>query len=237
MQRITILLGILLILIVASIATPTTAFAADALYRMLHADEVESFKGDQDAFIVGQLIGKDDYNFFVNIRKVISGSVTADRIWVADFEYGWGATDPTPSVNDYCVMSLRKSGTHYKPAWGVFKADSGDYKTLRLITEDIKFSACKGDISAIEWYVNSGGTENDFSFGGNSTFVHRPNGETIQIYPKQAVEVEPTAAPPEAKQDQTVQRNTALSDSDMNWFLIVVLVAGAAAVLVRLQKK
>ena len=36
-----------------------------------------------------------------------------------------------------------------------------------------------GDLAAIEWYVNSGGTENDFSFKSGSAFVRRSNGDKV----------------------------------------------------------
>ena len=51
---------------------PQQAIAADALYRMLHADEVEDFKADQDVIIVGQLISQSGDYFTVEVNKVIS---------------------------------------------------------------------------------------------------------------------------------------------------------------------
>ncbi|PKM82905.1 MAG: hypothetical protein CVU89_01860 [Firmicutes bacterium HGW-Firmicutes-14] len=58
-------------------------FAADALYRMLHADEVESFKKDQDAIIVGWLVEKKDDKFTVEVLKVVSGKVESNSILVS----------------------------------------------------------------------------------------------------------------------------------------------------------
>ena len=80
-------------------------------------------------------------------------------------------------------MSLKKAGTYYKKAWGIFKATSGDYKTLRLMSEDIKYG--NSTIAAIEWYVNSEGKENNFYFDGGSAFVRKQNGESVQIYPEE----------------------------------------------------
>lgn len=111
---------------------PQQAIAADALYRMLHADEVEDFKADQDVIIVGQLISQSGDYFTVEVNKVISGSVDSDKILLcSDFQYGWGDTSEEamiPKVNDYCVMSLKKYGSYYKKAWG----------SLRLQTVIIK---------------------------------------------------------------------------------------------------
>lgn len=173
------------VLIIATILflLPNKIFAADVLYRMLHAGEVESFKADQDAIIIGQLTAKNDNVFTVKVLKVMSGTLKPEIIAVnSDFEYGFGITGLKPVVNDYCVMSLKKSGTNYKKAWGVFKATSGDYRTLNLLSEDIKYPYSNGDIAAIEWYINSGGTEKEFSFVGNTVFVNRPNGERLEIY-------------------------------------------------------
>lgn len=184
---------LLSVLFIATILllSPEKIFAADALYRMLHADEVESFKADQDAIIIGQLTVKNDNVFTVKVCKVISGTLKSNNIAVnSDFEYGFGNTGLKPEVNDYCVMSLKKSGTYYKKAWGIFKATSGDYKTLKLLSEDIKYPYCNGDIAAIEWYINSGGVEKEFSGIGNTVFVNRPNGERLQIYPKENVGVD-----------------------------------------------
>ena len=49
---------------------PQQAIAADALYRMLHADEVEDFKADQDVIIVGQLISQSGDYFTVELIKL-----------------------------------------------------------------------------------------------------------------------------------------------------------------------
>lgn len=157
---------------------PQTALAADILYRMLHADEVESFKADQDAIIIGQLIGSENSKFRVTVFKVISGKLDVNEIWVSDFKYDFSVTGLEPHINDYCVMSLKKSQGHYQKAWGIFKASSSDYKTLKLMN-DIKHSP---DIAAIEWYINSGGTEKDFYFNEEGVFLKKSNGEELQIY-------------------------------------------------------
>lgn len=159
---------------------PAATFAADALYRMLHGD-AESFKQDQDAFIVGQLIDKQGDKFTVKALKVLSGKLKADSILVSgDFTYGWDKA--TPKENDFCVFSLKKTGDYYKKAWGIFKATSGDYKTLKLERLNAPSPGLLGDLACIQWYVNSGGTENDFYFNSNTAYVRRPNGP-VQLYP------------------------------------------------------
>ena len=133
------------------LSLPQKALAADALYRMLHADDCADFRADQDAFIVGQLIAQNGDSFTVEVNKVLSGLAVADKISLSsDFKYGWAGTgniSMEPKVSDYCVMSLKKHGSYYKKAWGIFKATTGDYRTLKLLSEDIKYPYYSGDIA------------------------------------------------------------------------------------------
>lgn len=158
------------------------AFGADALYRMLHADEVESFKADQTAFIVARLIETKDEKITAEVMKVISGTVKSQNVITIDkFKYPWTDPEVTPAADDYCVLSLKKTGSGYKVAWGAYRADSGDYKTLKLINENIISQGLRTELGCIEWYVNSGGTENDFFFQGSNAYVKKANGEAVQI--------------------------------------------------------
>ena len=155
---------------------------ADALYRMLHADEVESFKKDQDAIIVGRFAQKIDDKFKVEVIKVISGTIASKQILVSeDFYYGW--SEQLPQTSDYAVMSLKRYGRYYEKAWGIFKADGGNFKTLKLSQVNAKSPGLSADLACIQWYINSGGNEKDFSFENSNAYVRRPNGQVIQIYP------------------------------------------------------
>lgn len=175
---------IVLCVVLSLLTLPQAAYAADALYRMLHADEVEQFKQDQDAMLVGQIIDKQRDKFKVKVLKLLSGKVSSDTIYVsADFTYGWDKTDP--QVNDYGVFSLKKTGSYYKRAWGIFKATTGDYTTLQLEQLNAPSSApgLLGDLAAIQWYVNTSGKETDFFFENSTTYVRRPNGQEVQLHP------------------------------------------------------
>lgn len=190
-------IGVVICLVAALIMTSSMAFSADPLYRMLHADEVESFKADQDAAIVGQLTGKKDDTFTVKVLKVISGKVKSDTISVKDnFAYqGFSEENSKPQVNDFCFLSLKNKGSYYEKVWYTVKADSGDYRTLKLLFEDIHFGG--GDIPAIQWYVNSEGKDKDFFFSGNRIFLRKPDGENVKIYEYE--EKNTTPAPAEVK--------------------------------------
>lgn len=188
MKKLIFVVSLSLVLLVFS----GVSFAADTLYRILHADENDSFKAEQDSFIVGQLIGRNNNFFTVKVLKVISGKVDSNNILVPDnIKYSWREElEPFPKINDFCVMSLKKLGDNYKITYGVFKADSGDYKTLKLISEEMRYTpGILADVACIEWYVNSGGTEKDFSVEGDgkgnfTVTLKRTTGEIVQIYPK-----------------------------------------------------
>lgn len=164
-----------------------TAFGADALFRMLHADQVQSFKKDQDAFIVGQLMGRQGDKFTVKVLKILNGKVNSGTILVSNkFVYFGQQETLPPNINDFCVMSLKKVGDYYNKAWAIYKADSGDYRTLKLISQGPVEEGISGELACINWYINSGGTESNFYFNGTKAFVRRPGGQTVQIYPDPA---------------------------------------------------
>lgn len=238
------------------------AYAADALYRMLHADEVESFKVDQTAFIVGQILDKPEDKYTVKVIKVISGTLKEERILVPDgFKYGYGLRpELLPAVNDYCILSLKRKGSVYKIAWGAFKADSGDYKTLNIITDESHASpGLMADMACIEWYVNTEGKENDFSFmgdrkGGAAAYVKRVNRERLQIYPKEnaessdegtdtGIQEQETLAPKEKADgtDTSFTEDTAGSNNSFSLSIIIIcivcLCAGAAGALLFKHRK
>lgn len=203
-------------IIITLLTLTVTTYAADILYMMLHADDGESYKDSQDTIIVGRLIDKKNNKFSVKVMKVISGKIDSDLILVdSNLKYGWTMeVELIPNINDYCVMSLKKYGSVYRQAFGTFKADSGDYKTLKLLTKNIKYLNGNADVACIEWYVNSGGTEKEFSFIEGKAFVNRPNGESIQIYPK--LESKETTTVSQKLSKQTI--NLQVSENENNLF-------------------
>lgn len=215
MKRLIIVLCIALSLL----ALPQSAYAADALCRMLHADEVEQFRQDQDAMLVGQIIAEQGDKFKVKVIKLLSGKVRTDTILVsADFTYGWEKA--TPKVNDYGVFSLKKTGDYYKNAWGIFKANNGEYSTLKLEELNAPTSGLLGDLACIQWYVNSGGKENDFFGIYDTRYVRRPNGQEVQIYP--IPKIGEGAQPYKEAINQT--QNTPISNTRLNILTIAFLV-------------
>ncbi|MHB1653945.1 MAG: hypothetical protein ACYCVD_15935 [Desulfitobacteriaceae bacterium] len=170
---------------------PRISLAADPLYKITHAREINDY---QSALIVGQLSEKVEGKFKVKVLKVISGPLTSEEIYVPDtIKYGWReAIEPVPMVDDYCVMSLMKTENLnvYNGASDIFKADSGDYKDLKILVSEMKYPrGTRAEIAALQWFVNSNGTENNFMFksdeiGSSVVSVERLNGEIVQIYPE-----------------------------------------------------
>ena len=168
----------ILIVIISMILCSSSVFAADALYRMLHADEVASFAEDQDAIVLFQVMTIDNENIEAQVLQVISGEVAEDRISIEnkDIRLMGMLPDSNLYVGDYCVMSVKRYGNHYRKAWAALKADSGDYRTLKFY-----YSSHFSDIDALQYYVNSGGVEKDFQFDGVKVFVVAEDGEKKNI--------------------------------------------------------
>jgi hypothetical protein len=230
---------VFLVMLFILVLSPKVALAGDPLARMLYADKVEEYKKDQDAVIVGQLIEDQGDLFKVKVLKVISGKVSSDLILVSDdFNYGWDKA--TPSVNDFAVFSLKRTGNFYRKAWGIFKASSGDYKTLKLKSVNSPTPGLIGDLAAIQWYVNSGGKEKDFYFSGGTAYVRRPNGQSVQINPVPAsgrdAEVYDSAVA-EIQNSPSVGDNTWSSLSRYVFVMIVFLIGiGGTAVFVKFRR-
>lgn len=235
----------LLFIITTLIIPAQITHGADALHRMLHADEVESFRQDQDAFIVGELTGRQEGSFSVKVLKVVSGKVTSDTIQVDDdFTYGWNKE--IPNVGEFAVFSIKKkSGNQYRKAWGIFKANSGDYSSLKLDQMNASLPGLMADLACIQWYVNSGGKENDFSFISGSAFVKHSDGQVEQIYPVSTEKSLATSAgtnqaastgnnlviPPKVKTAQSVDK------SKMNRIILMIVPVMLMLILSAATKK
>ncbi|NLJ76460.1 MAG: hypothetical protein GX325_04265 [Peptococcaceae bacterium] len=77
---------------------------------------------------------------------------------------------------------MKKDGPEYNKAWGIFKGTTGDYQTLKLLSPEIRYPYYCGDIAALQWYVNSGGTDQEFFFDQDRVYVCLPGDETRLIY-------------------------------------------------------
>ena len=164
-------------------------YAADQLHRITH--------NDQDALVIGQINRQEDNDYIVNVLHVISGKLDRTTIKVSkDFKYEH--LDTEPSIDDFGIFSLDKGVLGYKVKYGVYKADSGDYKTLKLIKTDISHGQ-RGDLTALEYYINSNGEEANFSFEDTTAYVTDKSGQRKVIYVAEDAPVE--------VEDKQVQEN------------------------------
>ena len=170
-----------MILVVAFIiGFSSMAVAADPLYRMTNP---EYFPGDQDAMIVGHIVSIEQNNFRISVLKILNGSMSENSILVEkNFTYlSFSEGHAVSKVGDFCIMAIKKYDDIYKARFPdrVVKANSGDYATLKCLYEDGYYGAT--DVPPIQWYTNSGGTENGFGFSSGRAYVTRPNGEMVDI--------------------------------------------------------
>lgn len=164
-----------------------TAFAADAMCRLMHNDHdalvlgevIEVSENEITIDVENQIISSKDLNV-ASPRKQISieGIVTIGGIKEYAFFNGTNSIESSPQNGDYVLVSVIKKGDSFINAWGVFKVDSKDYRTLNILYPKEASRHTKMDVAAIKAFINSNGTKNDFSFDGNTGKVYS-NGEVI----------------------------------------------------------
>lgn len=161
-------------------------YAADALYRFMH--------NDHDALIIGEIVSIEENSIKVRVEKSIISvkglnvnqskkqlKLTEAEI-ISPFKYGlfhddYDSSKANPSLGDYVLISVIKSGKGFKNAWGAFKVDSLDYKNLSVILPDNPSIWSQMDAAAIKAFVNSDGQITEISFNGDTKTVR--SGENI----------------------------------------------------------
>ena len=107
--------------------------------------------GDQDAFIIGKITGYEDSIYSVHVEKTLMGEVDSTDIYVEKPKYSPDLDNS--SVDHYYALSLDKKDTLYEIKFGGYKADSADYKTLKLEYAN----SDPGNVSTrIQEFINSG---------------------------------------------------------------------------------
>ncbi|SDH31870.1 hypothetical protein SAMN05443529_11222 [Desulfosporosinus hippei DSM 8344] len=124
------------------ILLPSIALAGDVAYDIAF--------GDQDAFVIGKVTNMKDNLYSVHIEKVLMGDIEATDIQVEKPKYPSGWDNPT--VGQHYALSLDKKNTVYEIKFGGYKADSTDYKTLKLEYADIPGNA----VLEVQEFINSG---------------------------------------------------------------------------------
>jgi len=173
-------------MLVCFLVLASGVYAADALYRLMH--------NDHDALVIGEIISIEGNNTIVKVEKSIISSkdINANNPRkqlqlkeakiIEPFGYNFfynedGSNMIDPSVGDYVLISLMKSGNGLKVAWGAYKVDSLDYKSLSIVLPEGCPVWAKMDAAAIKAFVNSDGKITEFSFDGDANIVR--SGENI----------------------------------------------------------
>lgn len=164
--------SVLFILMIFTTLIPIyPALAADILWRLTH--------GDQYSLAIGEVEKSGDNFLDVKVAHIISGSIINQQINVELKEVDLQMLGQSINQGDKVIMSLEKEGANYSIKWGIYKVSSLDWKTLKIIAP----TKPAGDMAAFQWYINSGGKDNDFYFKEGTAFVRDKMGGSKQIYP------------------------------------------------------
>lgn len=175
-----ILLGLLMLY--------TNVYAADVLYRFMH--------NDHDALVIGEITSIDESGANVRVEKNIvsaknlneaspkrqlkltEAKVALPFCYIGFYDEDGGCT-VNPSVGDYVLLSLKKAGTGFKIAWGAYKVDSLNYKSLSVVLPESAQVSSKMNAAAVKAFVNSDGKITEFVFDCNTKTVYAGEERTV----------------------------------------------------------
>lgn len=163
-----------------------TVFAADTLYSFTH--------NMQDVVVVGQVDHvTSDYLYLKDTARVNGEHEVSEKIKISNHKaltyvltaiYSHVLSDEerdSPQVGDRIIVSLKKDGTDFRLANGLYKVDSLNIETLNVIpTEE---NANLSEHAKITCYANSRGTITDFiDDDEGNVFYENSKGEQVMIY-------------------------------------------------------
>lgn len=164
----------------AMVIVPSSVQAGDPLASIT--------QGDQYSLALGTVVSIEGNTIEFEPGTIILGDSLPSRISVlVRKEFGQREV-PGLAAGDYVVLSINKRTDLYYVAWGLFKATSLDARSLK-ITEG---TLLPNDHAALQWFINSGGTEDYFVFHGRMVFVKHSDETWTRIYPPP---IEPTEFP------------------------------------------
>ncbi|PAB60322.1 hypothetical protein [Anaeromicrobium sediminis] len=208
-----------LIIFILIFCSVSEVLAGDILFRLTH--------GDQDALVIGKITDHKRSKYTVEVIHVVSGELNKKTITIiSDFKYRF--LEIEPNIEDYCVLSLDKSIWSYKIKWGSYKVNSDNYKTLKFIKTGLSDGA-KADLTAFEWYINSGGKEKDFYFEGTKVYLRQKNGESIIIYPVEDEKINSINIEDISNEERQIEQKT-------DYTYIIVIIVLVVNILIALKK-
>lgn len=159
----------------------TNADAADPLYRFMH--------NDHDALIIGEITGIHETGVRVRVEKSIVSAENlnethpkkqlslSEATVISPFGYeGFYNEDSScivdPSVGDYVLLSLKKTGNKFEIAWGAYKVDSLNNENLSVVLPDNSQVWSRMEAAAVKVFVNNDGKITEFAFDGDSKTVY-----------------------------------------------------------------
>lgn len=137
--------------------------------------------GYQDALIIGEVIKSNEDSIEIKAYHIVSGALKDKKI-VLESKFKYAYINKEPKIGDYCIISIDKVEKGYKLAWGAYKTNSWDYKSLEIEKEGL-YEGQRAELTVLQWFVNTNGRESNFFFNGDKAYVRRNLNDSLQIYP------------------------------------------------------
>ena len=115
---------LLITILLCLILTAANAYAGDIPESLM--------SGSQQALFIGKLSDQDSETYTIIPLTVMMGNIPQKELKVQKFGKYYGSND-TPKTGDFLVAVLMED-SKIDDLW-IFKATSGDYKTLKLMSE------------------------------------------------------------------------------------------------------
>jgi hypothetical protein len=223
---------IVILLVIISILVADTTYAMDMLHALTHEM--------QYSLALGEVIEINDSSAKIRIEEIVSGKSLPDVISIdipGDFlpEY-----EPELKTKDYVVVSIDKEGENYSVLMGYYKVTGLEMEKLEIISGPLP----AGDLAALQWYINSGGKENDFYFIGTNAYVRNSDGSEKMIYPMEKDIPTPTEVEQIAENIKPIDEDKIVSEvSSQRWNsaqltgIIFISVIGTVVLIIILRRK
>lgn len=182
----------------------SVVYAASSGYRFTHNDHDTLMIGEITS-VVGEKIEIKAADYIVNTGCLNENSKEQLRPETATVTSDGGIKLSEFEVGDLVIASLDKNGDEVKVAWGIYRVDSTDFKTLKVFCYSPADSAMYTD------FVNSGGVYCEFLAKG-STVIRVADGVETIIYQE-----EPPVSAPTQQQEPTapVESNEPVQEDSM----------------------
>lgn len=195
--------ALVLLWMIAVTGFPSSAHAADLLWRLTH--------GDQDALVIGVLTatGGDEL-------QLVSARTLAGLPVAAEVRIRTRADAPPWPQGSAVVASVDVAGPVLTEKWGVFRVSSANPADLTVLEGPLT----DGELAAFQRYLNSDGRDSEFTFIADRVYVKKSGGSLELIY-----------AAPETSSDTSSNPTTPRAPTETTGWNLGYL-AGAAGVLV-----